>query len=241
MRRGMALLLTLVLLAPFLYMLWGARFAASLPAGLGFWLANSVVIAVLAASSQVFTSAAAAYAFARLRFPARGTLFGAMIALLLVPGIMLLFPRLTIVTALGAANTHAGLVSTGLVSAWGILLLHHVFRRLPHDVEDAARLDGAGEWTILWRIVVPRATPALIAVAALAFVDQWKNLIWPLVVAPSGVTPVAELGLATLARAAPTNWSVMATAVITSVPAVVVVLLAQRATLTAMGRALSPP
>jgi ABC-type glycerol-3-phosphate transport system permease component len=238
MGRAVVLLLALAVVVPFLYMVAGARFAAHLPAELGLWLASSLVVAILAAASQVVTSAAAAYAFARLRFPAREVLFRGLIALLLIPGVLVLFPRLAVVTALGGADRYAGLISPGLVSAWGILLLYRTFRRLPTDVEDAARLDGAGDWTVLWRVVAPSAAPALTLVAGLAFVGQWSSLAWPLLVAPAGATTVAELGLAGLARAAPGAWTVMAVAVIASLPPLAVVLVARRAALTALRRAL---
>src|SRR5947199_2787578 len=87
--------------------------------------------------------------------------------------------------ALGWVDTYQGLISTELVSVGAVFLLRQFFRTLPPDLEYAARLEGAGEWTIFWRIMLPLARPALAALAVLGFVDQWKSLLWPLIVTRS--------------------------------------------------------
>src|SRR5437773_1121613 len=101
------------------------------------------------------------------------------LALLATLAIVLLVPRFLIVNALGWVDSYAGLISTELVSVWGIFLLRQFFRTIPRELEDAARLDGAGEWTIFRRVVLPLSKPALATLAVVAFVDQWKSFLWP--------------------------------------------------------------
>src|SRR5207248_2466979 len=100
-----------------------------------------------------------------------------------------------IINALGWVDTYAGLISTELVSVWGIFLLRQFFVTLPRDLEDAARLDGAGEWTVFWRVVLPLSRPALATLAVFAFVDQWKSFLWPLIATRSAEMRVVEVGV----------------------------------------------
>lgn len=235
-----AVLLGLVVVAPFIYMAGAASYSEVPPEFVRF-AANSLVVACFVVAGQVFTSAAAGYAFARLRFPGRDTVFLGFLWLLAIPAIAVLLPRVAMAQALGGVDSYAALASTGLVSLWGVVLLRQTFLTLPRDVEDAARLDGAGEWTVLWRIVLPRCKPALAALAALAFVDWWKNLIWPLAVTRSADMQVVELGLARLYEVQPANWpALMAAGVIASIPSVVVFALAQRSIVSAARAAWSP-
>src|SRR5438128_11151872 len=169
---------------------------AALPFGRFF--INTAIFAGCVVVGQVATSATAAYAFARLRFPGRDRLFLAYLSVLMVPVIVLLIPRFLLISALGWEDRYAGLISTELVSVWGIFLLRQFFQTIPRELEDAARLDGAGEWTIFRRVVLPLSKPALATLAVVAFVDQWKSFLWPLVIARSTEMQVVEVGLANL-------------------------------------------
>ena len=224
-------LFALVMVAPFLYMVSrSGNYAAALTA-MPFvrFLLNSVVLAGCAVVGQVLTSATAAYAFARLRFPGRDRVFLAFLSVLIVPAIVLLIPRFLIIDALGWVDTYPGLISTELVSVWGIFLLRQYFLTLPRDLEDAARLDGAGEWTIFWRVILPLSKPALVTLALLAFVDQWKNFLWPLVATRSLEMQVVEVGLARFHGLYYANWPYqMAAAVTATLPLLIVFFVAQR-------------
>src|SRR5438309_6208473 len=114
-----------------------------LPYGRG--LLNTAILAGCVMVGQVLTSAAAGYAFARLRFPGRDGIIAASLAILTIPAILLLVPRYLMIQSLGWADTYPGLISTELVSVWGIFLMRQAFLMLPREVEDAARMDGAGE------------------------------------------------------------------------------------------------
>lgn len=231
---GLVGLLALAMVAPFLYMvsisLMGENYAGALRAlPFGRFFLNSAIVATCVAVAQVLTSAMAAYAFARLRFPGRDHLFLVFLSVLMVPAIVLLIPRFLMINAFGWVDSYAGLISTELVSVWGIFLLREFFRTLPRDLEDAARLDGAGEWTILWRVILPLSKPAIATLAVFAFVDQWKNFLWPLVATRSVEMRVVEVGLASFHELYATNWPYqMAAAVMATLPLVVVFFVAQR-------------
>lgn len=252
MRRVLLALASLAMVAPFLYMvsvsfmgeaellrwpppllpdhLGTANYAAALQA-LPFArvFLNTAMLAGCVMVAQVLTSAAAGYAFARLRFPGREGIFAALLAMSAIPAILLLLPRYLLIDKLGWVDTYPGLISTELVSVWGIFLMRQSFLALPRDVEDAARLDGAGEWTLFWRGALPLARPALAALAVLAFMDQWRNLLWPLVVTRSPAMEVAELALRRLHVTYAGNWPYqMAAAVMVTVPVLLVCLAAQR-------------
>ena len=190
---------------------------------------NTALLAGCVMLGQVLTSAAAGYAFARMRFAGRDGVFATVVAMLAVPAFLLLIPRYLLISTLGWVDTYPGLISTELVSVWGIFLMRQSFLMLPRDVEDAARLDGAGEWTLFWRVALPLAKPAVAALALLAFMDQWRNFLWPLVVTRSREMEVAELALAHVHTTYAGNWPYqMAAAVLVTLPVLLICLMAQR-------------
>lgn len=190
---------------------------------------NTAILAGAVMIGQVLTSAAAGYALARMRFVGRAAVVRVALGILTLPAIVLVIPRYLMMQALGWTNSYAGLISTELVSVWGVFLMRQAFVMIPRPIEDAARLDGAGEWTLFWRVALPLARPTATALALLAFLDQWRNFLWPLVVTHSQEMEVAEVALAHLHRAYAGNWPYqMAAAVLVSLPVVVVGLLAQR-------------
>jgi len=228
-------LVAAIMAAPFLYMVaTAASDATSFATALGAlpfarFVLNSGLMAACVVAGQVLTSAMAGYAFARLRFPGRERVLLGYLAALAVPGIVLLVPRFLIIGALGWVDTYQGLISTELVSVGGIFLLRQFFRTLPRDLEDAARLEGAGEWTIFWRIMLPLARPALAALAVLGFVDQWKSLLWPLIVTRSTEMRVLEVGLATFHGLYAGNGPYqMAAALVAVLPPAVLYFVAQK-------------
>jgi len=252
MAGGAVLVLALAMVAPFLYMVSTAlmgegdvlryppplvpvsphlgNFGAALTA-LPFarFFLNTAIVSVSVVAGQVVTSTTAAYAFSRLRFPGRDRVFMAYLSVLMVPAVVLLIPRFLIISALGWVDTYAGLISTELVSVWGIFLLRQVFLTLPRDLEDAARLDGAGEWTIFWRVVLPLSKPGLATVAVFAFADQWRSFLWPLIATRSTEMQVMEVGLATFHGLYSANWPYqMAIAVTAVIPLVLLYLFAQK-------------
>ena len=130
---------------------------------------NSILFSVIVVLGQVATAAAAGYAFARLKFPGRDRIFALTLAVLMVPVVVLLIPRFLLINALGWVDTLHGLVVTEVVSVWGIFLLRQAFLGLPRELEDAARLDGASEWNVFWRVALPSVRPALATLTLFAF------------------------------------------------------------------------
>lgn len=195
----------------------------------GRFFLNSTTLAVCMVVGQVSTGALGGYALARYRFAGERALFAAYLGALMVPGIVLLIPRFLLIDALGGVDTVAGLVSTELVSVWGVFLMRQFFITLPRETEDAARIDGAGEWTIFWRIAVPLAKPALATLALFSFIDAWKAFLWPLVITRSMGMRTVEVGIASFHGLYYANWPYqMAAAVTALVPVLLVFLLTQR-------------
>jgi multiple sugar transport system permease protein len=249
---ALAVALALVMVAPFLWMLSTSlmdefevfRYPPALLPGAPRWenypealtalpfaryFRNSAVLALLTVAGQVATSATAGYAFARYRFAGRDALFLLYLGTMMVPAIVILIPRFLLVDALGGVDTLAGLASADLVAVWGVFLMRQFFLTIPRDMEDAARVDGAGEWTVFWRVALPLARPALATVALFAFIDAWKSFLWPLVVTRSHRWRVVEVGIASFHGVYYANWPYqMAAAVAALLPVLVVFLLAQR-------------
>jgi multiple sugar transport system permease protein len=164
-----------------------------------------------------------------LRFPGRDRLFVLCLGVLMVPGILLLIPRFLIINAAGWVDTWPGLISTELVSVWGIFLLRQFFLSIPQELEDAARLDGAGDWTIFWRVVLPLSKPALATLALFAFVDAWKNFQWPLIATRSMGMRTVEVGISSFHSFYYSNWPYQMAAAVTAIaPILVIFFLAQR-------------
>jgi multiple sugar transport system permease protein len=199
-------------------------------------LANTALLAGCVMVGQVLTSAAAGYAFARMRFPGRDGAFAMVVAVLVIPAILLVIPRFMLMNGLGWVDTYVGLIVTELVSVAGIVLMRHTFLTMPREVEEAARLDGAGEWTLFWRVALPLARPAVATLAVLAFLEQWRSFLWPLVITPSAEMQVAEVALAQVHASYLTNWPYqMAAAVLISAPVLLVGLIGQRYVLRGLG------
>jgi len=195
----------------------------------GRFFGNSLVFALLVVAGQVTTAALAGYAFARLRFPGRDRLFALALGVMMVPAVVILIPRFLLINALGWVDTVQGLVTTELVSVWGIFLLRQAFLGLPRDLEDAARLDGASEWDVFWRVGLPTVRPALATLALFAFVDAWKNYLWPLIATRSLDRRTVEVGVASFHGFYYSHWPYqMAAAVAAVLPLLLVFLAAQR-------------
>jgi multiple sugar transport system permease protein len=180
-------------------------------------------------AGQLAAAATAGYAFARLEFRGRDRLFLLVLSTMMVPTVVVLIPRFLLIDALGWVDTYAGLAGTELVSVWGIFLLRQYFRTVPRELEDAARLDGAGPWRIFWSVSLPLARPALATLGLFAFIDAWKNLLWPLIATRSMTMRTVEVGIASFHGVFVTNWPYqMAAAVTAVVPVLLLFAFTQR-------------
>ncbi|HMM95149.1 carbohydrate ABC transporter permease [Phycicoccus sp.] len=140
------------------------------------WFTNSVVVTVCVTIGRVFFNSLAGYALARLRFRGREAVFTAILAVLAVPGIVLLIPKFLVLNYLGIYNTYPALILPLLVDAAGVFIMKQFFETIPASVEEAARIDGAGTFRIFWSIVLPMARPAVITLTILSFQGSWNEL-----------------------------------------------------------------
>lgn len=192
---------------------------------------NSSLIALITTIGQIFVSAMAAYAFARMQWRGRNIVFTLYLATMMIPAVVLVIPQFILVRSFGWINTYQGLIVPTLFSAFGTFLLRQSFLGLPMDFEEAAFVDGANRFTIFWRIILPLSQPALATLAVFSFMGSWNAYLWPLFVARRANVMTLPVALATLQSGprALTEWNmVMAGAVVTVLPILIVYLIAQR-------------
>lgn len=160
------------------------------------WLGNSALIAVLVTAGRVLFDSMAGYALARLRFRGRSMLFGFVLAVMAVPGVALLIPKFLVLNTFGLFDTYTGMILPLLVDAAGIFIMKQFFESVPREVEEAARVDGAGVFRIFWSVVLPMARPALITLTILSFQGSWNEFTHFLVSTQSGQYETLTTGLA---------------------------------------------
>ncbi|WP_245968146.1 carbohydrate ABC transporter permease [Salana multivorans] len=140
------------------------------------WFRNSVIVAIVVTAGRIFFNSLAGYALARIPFKGRGIIFGALVAVMAVPGVVLLIPKFLVIKQLGIYNSFAGLIIPLLADAAGIFIMKNFFESIPPSVEEAARLDGAGTFRTFWSVVLPMAVPALVTISILSFQGSWNEL-----------------------------------------------------------------
>ncbi|WP_042391740.1 carbohydrate ABC transporter permease [Streptacidiphilus carbonis] len=163
------------------------------------FLLHTLLVAVVITVGQVTFCTFSAYAFARLKFPGRDLLFAVFIATMMVPQIVTLIPLFLVMSKLGLVDSYAALIlPTVFGTPFGIFLVRQYLRTIPADLEAAARIDGAGTWTILWRIILPLSRPIMATLATVTFISSWNNLLWPLMVTDSERITVLTVGISAL-------------------------------------------
>ena len=191
---------------------------------------NSVVVAVVTTAGQILTSSMAAYAFARMSWRGRNTVFVLYLITLMVPSQVTIVPLFILMRLLGWVNTYQALVLPGIFTAFGTFLLRQSFLGLPRELEEAAFLDGASHWTVFRQVILPLSGPALATLGVFSFMGSWNAYLWPLFVARQDSIMTLPVGLARLHGQYLTQWNlVMAGAVISIIPILIVYLLAQKA------------
>ncbi|WP_374009328.1 carbohydrate ABC transporter permease [Leifsonia sp. LS-T14] len=193
------------------------------------WFLNSLAAAALQTVLILVTASMAAYALARLEFWGKRIVFGLIISTLLVPPVIFLIPNYLIVQNLGWLDTLWAITIPGAASAFGVFFLRQFFVGLPAEIEEAARIDGAGDFRIFLQIVLPLARPALATLAVLSFLANWNDFLWPVYVLLSPENLTLQPGLSQLQGAYSTHYAiVMAGAVIASVPVLILFFFAQK-------------
>ena len=140
------------------------------------WFMNSVIVTLSVTFVRVFLDSLAGYALARLRFRGRGAVFATIVAVMAVPGVVLLIPKFLVIRQLGIYDTYSGMIIPLLVDAAGVFIMKNFFESIPVSVEESARIDGASLFRIFWSIVLPMARPALITLFILSFQGSWNEL-----------------------------------------------------------------
>ncbi|MFD6178321.1 MULTISPECIES: carbohydrate ABC transporter permease [unclassified Isoptericola] len=192
-------------------------------------LGVSVAITVLRVVGQVVLCSIAGYAFARMRFPAKGVVLGIILSILMVPSQAYLIPQFQIIQGLGLPNTVWGIALPGIVSAFGTFLMRQFFLGLPVELEEAARLDGANPFQVFWRIMLPLAAPGISALVVLTTLASWNDLLWPLVVSTYADRMPLSVGLATMQGAYQTDYTLMmAASTMAMAPVLVLFIVLQR-------------
>ncbi|WP_028045235.1 carbohydrate ABC transporter permease [Cellulomonas sp. URHE0023] len=193
------------------------------------WLWNSLAAATVQTVLILVTASMGAYALARMEFAGKKIIFGLIISTLLVPPVVFLIPNYLIVQNLGWLDTILAITVPGAAGAFGIFFLRQFFVGLPVEIEEAARIDGAGDIRIFLQVVLPLARPALATLAVLSFLNNWNDFLWPVYVLLSPEHMTLQPGLSMLQGAYRTHFAiVMAAAVIASVPVLVLFGIAQR-------------
>lgn len=192
---------------------------------------NSLVFAGAVTMLALVFNSLAAYALARIEFKGRYLIFTCLVAVMMVPFQALLVPIYQLVSQLGWVNTFAGLVIPRAADVAGIFLLRQFFVTLPRDLDSAARIDGASELRVFVSIVLPNAKPALLTMALFHFVNNWNDLLWPLIMTSDSTVRPLTAGLALLtgsATGAAPYGVMMAGSLVAIVPLVVLYLIVQR-------------
>ena len=162
------------------------------------WLANSVIMTVLVTLGRVFFDSLAGYALARLRFRGRRAIFASIIAIMSVPGVVLLIPKFLVLKQLGMWDSYSGLIVPLLADAAGVFIMKQSFEAVPVQVEEAARVDGAGIFRTYWSVVLPMMRPALLTLTILSFQGSWNEFPHTLVAVQSPEYFTIPRGLADL-------------------------------------------
>lgn len=194
------------------------------------WIMNSGIMAVSVTCTNLFFSAAAGYAFAKLRFPGRERIFWAFMATMMIPGELTLIPLyLTVTDVLNLGNTYAGLILPHLVFVGSIFMMKQFIQTLPSSLIDAARIDACGEFRIFWKVILPLARPGLAVLAIFTFVGQWSSFFWPLLIANDSAHRVLQVGLAHFKYENTTDYgAMMAGAVLASIPIAILFVTMQK-------------
>jgi len=163
------------------------------------WVKNSAIVTLSVTFLRVFLDSLAGYALARLRFRGRGAAFATIVAVMAVPGVVLLIPKFLMIRQLGMYDTYYGMIVPLLVDAAGVFIMKNFFESIPVSVEESARIDGASIFRIYWSIVLPMARPALVTIFILSFQGSWNELAHFIISTQSSGLNTLTKGVAQLA------------------------------------------
>lgn len=200
------------------------------------YMANSIFYAVTFAAGSILVNSLAGFAFARINFTGKKWLFGFLLALLIIPGETMLIPQFTIINSLGLVNNRLAVIIPGLASVFNIYLFRNFFIAIPEEIIESARIDGAGIVRIFFRIMLPMSKPAIATVGVLSFISCWNDYIWPLMVLTDSSKFSMQVAITTINTTQPVYINqVMAVLTISTIPLILVYVLAQKYILQGLG------
>lgn len=193
------------------------------------YYSNTIILTLGRTLAQLFLCSLAAFAFARLKFPGKNIIFIAVLSVLMVPPQVILIPNYAILTQLGWIDTFYALIVPGMFSAFGVFLLRQFFMGIPKELDEAATMDGCSLFGIYWRIILPNATPALMALGIFTILASWNDFLWPLVMTNSENMRVLSVGIAAFQGQYSTDYPLlMAGAVMSTIPMLIMFIFLQK-------------
>ncbi|MDY3679551.1 MAG: carbohydrate ABC transporter permease [Actinomyces urogenitalis] len=195
----------------------------------GRYYLNSVIMTVGIVVGHIVLDSLAAYAFARLRFPWKRTVFFLLLATMLVPTFVTVIPAFSIIVSLGWIDSYQALIVPRLADVFGIVLLRQYFSTIPRELEEAARIDGCSRLGVFLRIVLPLSRPALATLTIFAVLFSWNDFLWPLLVTNGDDMRTIQVGLTAFQGRYGTSWHLlMAGTLMATVPTIIMFLFFQR-------------
>jgi multiple sugar transport system permease protein len=210
---------------------WGNYVEALHRAPLLLWLRNTATITFLTIIGNVVSSSLVAFGFARLRFPGKNALFVLLLSTMMLPDIVMLIPRFIMFRSVGWVDTFLPLIVPAFFGggAYNIFLTRQFYMTIPRDFDEAARIDGASNFMIWWRILLPLSTPVLIAITIFSFVYHWNDFMGPLIYLFSENKKTLALGLRAFVNPLDASWHIsMAASMFIVVPIMVLFFVGQR-------------
>ncbi len=192
-------------------------------------LGNTFFMSVLVTVFQLFTAILAAYAFARWTFPGDKLILGLFALTWLVPFQVTMIPNYVLVSSLGWLDSLTAIIVPQVASAFAVMLLFQSIKAFPQELVDAARIDGANDWGILWRVIVPNLRASLASLAILLFISAWNEYLWPLLVTRNPENAVVQIGLQMFLTQEGDQWGpLMAAATLSSLPILLLYVVLQK-------------
>lgn len=208
---------------------WGNFAEAMSRAPFARYFLNSVIVTVCAVGLQTFLSVMMAYAMSRFQFPGRNLIFAVLLGLMMVPYEMLLITNYVTMTQLHWLDTFFALIIPNTASVYYTYILRNNFMRVPDSYYYCARLDGAGSWKYLWRVMVPMNKSAIMTIVLLNAIGEWNSFMWPMIVTNSDTLRTLQLGLYTFNNDTSTRYDLlMAAATIIILPLMVLFIVARK-------------
>lgn len=190
---------------------------------------NTILSTVITVLAQLVFCAMAGYAFARIKFPFKNTIFILLLSVLMVPGQIFLIPQYLIIQKMGLLDTIPALFIPNLFSAFGTFLMRQFFLSLPEELEEAAIIDGCSRYQIFWRIMLPLVKPGLVTLSIFTFKFAWNDFMWPLIVNTSPKNMILGPALSTLQGQYTSQYPMqMAGAVLAVIPVIAVFFIFQK-------------